>query len=592
MWSRRTCLAGLALSLLWFAGCRKAPVPAVEPQSSFLGAGEGVISASPLGLRAAAEGQGAAVASSHPLATAAALDAMSAGGNAVDAFVAASMMLTVVRPQSTGIGGGGFALVRTPDGAVRAYDYRETAPMDSRIEDYLDDAGEPVAERSRHHGLAVGVPGYVAGLWTLHQSYGLLPWSRLVEPAAVVAERGFPVGRHLAWAIDLVKEHLDEGARAVFLDDGRPRMEGDALVQPALARTLARIGAEGPDAFYRGAVAQDIVDTVRAAGGRLRREDLAGYRVRKVEPLRGSFFGHEVLTMPEPSAGGAQVLAMAEMMETWKLPEVLERGSSPGERAHYNAEAMRRSFLLRLAHSADTSEPSSRLDEAFPAAARAQLARSFQGHRASATAVLEPRLDTPASGHPNTSHLSIMDRSGMVVAATHTVNLLLGSAIVAPRSGVVLNNEMDDFSFKVNVANAFGLAGSSSNLIRPGARPVSSMSPTIVLDAAGRPALIVGTLGGTRIPTTVFQVMVGSLVEGVGLAEAVARPRVHHQALPDQVEIEEGEGGEALVEGLQARGHTIERKRPWCDVQAIGIDGGRVLAISDPRGEGAAGILE
>lgn len=538
-----------------------------------------------------ADGAHFAVATAHPLATRAARDVLEKGGTAVDALIAASFVLTVVAPQSTGIGGGGFAIVFPGDARpARAFDFRETAPHATQRSDYLTADGKAIAERSQHHGLAVATPGYVAGLWRLHRRYGSLPWASLVQPAVVTARRGFPVGRDLARSIALVQTFLNAPAKRVFLRDGAPLQAGDVLVQPALARTLQRIADVGPSAFYAGDMAADIVATAQAAGGKLNLDDLMQYDTRDFAPLTGRVAGLEVLTMPQPSAGGAQVLAMAEAFGG--LPADQRNGKDVDKLAHVLAEVMRRSFVLRLTYTGDVAKPAQSLDQAFPDAARKALNQTLDSKRATSTDKLPP-LAPGAVGetHANTSHVAIVDANGMAISSTHTVNLYLGSGLVT-EGGIVLNNEMDDFTFSMDASNFFGLAGSEQNLARPGARPVSSMSPSILLQD-GQPVLVVGSPGGTRIPTTVFQVLARHLFLMQPLDQAVAAVRVHHQAKPDSVWVEEGPLGDALVGGLQKRGHVVTRAPQWCNVQAVRrtcdkLKKCTVQAVSDPRQEGGA----
>ncbi len=544
-------------------------------------------------------GDDAAVATAHPLATRVAAQAIYQGGTAVDALVAASFMLTVVTPHSTGIGGGGFALVWP--GATQpatAWDFRETAPAGGKIADYLDANGRAVAGRSRNHGLAVGVPGYVAGLETLHRKYGKRPWAKLVLPAAEAAERGFAVGKGTAWAIAAVWKQLGEAERSILGNQGKPLKQGDILRHPALAKTLRKIAKDGSAGFYGGAVGAEIVSVVRARGGKLTTMDMTTYKVRQVAPMRGRFFGRDVLTMPQPSAGGAQFLAMAEFTEAFlrKLPKAERKAGDGAGALHALAEAMRRSFVLRFAYSGDTDKPAAGLGSVYPKRKRKRLARSFKVGKASKSASLILRGSTTGQGSgSHTSHVSIIDRQGMAVSSTHTVNLLFGAAIIAPVSGVWLNNELDDFAFNLKDSNAFGLAGNRAGLFRPGARPTSSMTPTIILEK-GKPRLLLGAPGGTRIPTAVFLTAFWHLQSGMPLQEASDHFRIHHQALADELWLEEGDTADFALAGLSARGHTVVRRVPWCNVQAIAVqpDGdakARYEAVSDKRGDGGAMCL-
>ncbi len=590
----------------------------------------------------AAAGKGGAVATAHPLATRAAAQALYRGGNAVDALVAASFTLSVVVPQSTGIGGGGFAIVVPPPappaskapaagqtpptaaqapaaepkapvaalpapsaapngaeeasvaGAPTAWDFRETAPLDGLLADYLDADGRPIAGRSTRHGMAVGTPGLVAGLWALHQRYGKLPWAELLQPAIDAADRGFALGEDVPAAFAAEAANLDETARALLAPGGRPLRQGDVLRQPAQAETLRAIAKGGADAFYRGEIAGDIVGTVRARGGKLTLRDLQSYRVRELPPLEGPVFGAKALTMPQPSAGGAQLLAMAELLQRWS-PGATPKGRGKTEprvltatEAHALAEAMRASFLLRFEFSGDDERSARRLDDVYPAKARLALARRYDPRRASDPP--PPAADRAGERHDNTSHISIIDSDGLAVASTQTINLWFGAGIVSRRTGIWLNNELDDFSYADGASNAFGLAASRANRFAPGKRPVSSMTPTVLLDARGKVEAVVGTPGGTRIPTTVLQVLYRQRVLGQDLAAAVAAPRLHHQALPHEIWLEP-EGSEWAF-GLQALGHRTVEKARWCNVQAVGrLGDGQWQAVADPRGEGGVMVV-
>lgn len=538
-----------------------------------------------------------AVATAHPLATRAATQMLERGGSAVDALVAASLVLTVVTPQSTGIGGGGFALVAPPQGQVRAFDFRETAPAATDVKDYLDASGKLVPERSQRHGLAVAVPGYLPGLWALHQRWGKLPWADTVQPAILVAGQGFDTGPPFRDALVATWLKLGTEAQQTFGRDGQPLALGARLAWPKLAQTL-RILAADPQALQRGPIAQELAETVQKAGGKLTLEDLQAYKVRELDPLEGDAFGHLTYTMPQPSAGGAQLLAMAEYLEAWQgqSPRHLPYSRDPAFAAHALAEAMRRSFALRLRFSGDPAVAAKTLDQAYPREAR-QALLPWNPRQATATADLPAVPPGKLEQHANTSHVSIRDGDGLVVSSTHTVNLLFGSGLMAARSGVLLNNEMDDFSFTTTDSNAFGLAGSAANLARPGARPVSSMTPLVVMQGPptqpGAPWLVLGSPGGTRITTTVLQVLFRVAHSGWPLTMAVAAPRLHHQALPDQVFVEAGPEGDDLRAGLAAHGHKVALMPRWCNVQALQAlpeGGGRLRwhAVADPRGEGTA----
>ncbi|MBP46519.1 MAG: hypothetical protein CMH53_01115, partial [Myxococcales bacterium] len=372
-----------------------------------------------------AQGDHFAAATAHSLATAEAQAALQRGGNAVDALVAASVMLTVVTPHSTGIGGGGFAVVWPGGGKpAQALDFREEAPGAGRLKQYLDAKGRHVAKRSQRHGLAVGVPGYVAGLWALHKRWGKLPWASLFVGAIDVAHKGFIMSPGLLHATVATWEQLHLSARMILYPwHNEPPSKAVVLRQPQLSETLRAIAIDGPSAFYRGAVAKDIVETVTAQGGVMTMQDLSSYKPRWRAPLTGNAFGAKVLTMPQPSAGGPQLLAMAEFMAGYlKGRQNTSLDSIAG--AHALVEAMRHSFELRLAFSGDPKQPATSLNQVYPRKHRRALLKRFDRKKATESVRIVPaRLPK----HINTSHVSIIDSQGMAVSSTHTVNLHFGS---------------------------------------------------------------------------------------------------------------------------------------------------------------------
>jgi len=547
-----------------------------------------------------ARGRGGAVATAHPLATAAALKALEQGGNAVDAAVAASFVLAVVEPQSTGVGGGGFAVVHVPalgdkHALARFYDFRESAPQLVTAADYLDEKEQPVPSRSQHHGLAVGTPGFVKGMEALHRAHGKLKWAQVVDPARRIADEGFAVSPRLSAAIAESVAFLSPAAKAIFMPGGRVPTAGDKLVQKQLALTLQLIRDNGADAIYQGPSADEIGNAVEKAGGRLGRRDLEAYRVRVKDPMRGKFFGNDVLTAPPPSAGGAQLLMASEMLGIYRLQEL---GEDSADAWHLVAEVMRRTFALRLEFIGDESP--AELPRLFAQKRAAELQASIDTSKATPSRSLASapapgpggRDRTPFERHANTSHVSVLDGSGMAVATTHTINLRMGSGLIAGDTGILLNNEMDDFALSEKSLNAFGLAGSPLNLVRPGARPVSSMTPVIVL-RDGKARLVVGSPGGTRITTAVMLVLLRRLVFDADIADAVDAPRIHHQMWPDQISVEKGRYPAAFLKELKVRGHDVGEAMPWCNVQAIEIAAdGKVTAVADPRGEGTAATTE
>jgi len=555
-------------------------------------------------LAASALSPKAAIATAHPVASEAGAEALRAGGNAVDAAVAAAFALSVVQNQSSGIGGGGFALVwLAREQKLTVLDFREVAPAAATPEMFLVD-GRPDPRRSRQGGLSVAVPGAVKGYAELARRFGKLPLPRLVEPAARAAEQGFALGRQHERAAQEMLECLreDPGAAADFLladgaaKDGprRPRRAGETLRRPDLARTLRLLGKD-PEAFYRGPLAERIAAAVRARGGILTAADLAAYRTVEREPLWGGYQGFRVATMPPPSAGGAIVLGLLQALQA---DDPRAGGYRPVAQLHAFLEVEKRLFAERAGRLADPAFlPGA--DAAARELASPEYARRL---RAAVGEQATPSASLPAGGGgagaapgggEHTTHLSVVDAEGNAVALTTTVNGYFGACLVVPGTGILLNDEMDDFDAAAGVPNQFGLVGSGVNLPAPGKRPLSSMAPTLAFDAQGRLVLAVGAPGGATIPSTVAQVILHALGEGMPLDQAVSTPRVHHQWLPDVV-VEEPWALDAASEAaLSLRGHALRRReRPFGDPQAAAIDWTTGLreAASEGRGEGRPAV--
>jgi len=551
-------------------------------------------------LAASAVSPRGAIATAHPLASEAGAEALRAGGNAVDAAVAAAFALSVVQNQSSGIGGGGFALVwMAKTRALTVLDFREVAPAAAAPDMFLVD-GRPDPRRSREGGLAVGVPGAVKGYAELARRFGRLPLPRLTERAARLAEQGFVVGRHHAEAAAAELECLraDPGARVEFLRAGaagpaaprEPHRPGDRLRRTDLARTLRQLGRD-PEAFYRGPLAARIAAAARARGGVLTAADLADYRTVEREPLWGSYRGHRVASMPPPSAGGAIVLGLLQALEG---DDPAAGGYRPVAQLHAFVEVERRLFAERAGRLADPAflpgADAAAQELASPAFARAL--RAAVGERATPSSTLGPAGPAPGGGE-HTTHVSVVDEEGNAVALTTTVNGFFGSCVVVPGTGILLNDQMDDFEAAAGVPNQFGLVGTGVNLPAPGKRPLSSMAPTLVFDAEGRVVLAVGSPGGSTIPSTVAQVVLRVLGDRMALDQAISMPRLHHQWLPDEVVVEPFGLDAASEEALRARGHAIRRRpRPFGNPQAAAIDWSTGLreAASEGRGEGAPAV--
>ncbi|HSO07358.1 MAG TPA: gamma-glutamyltransferase, partial [Pelomicrobium sp.] len=519
--------------------------------------------------------------SAHPLASVAGAEILAAGGNAFDAAVAVAAALGVVEPFSSGLGGGGFFLLhRSADRRDQLVDARETAPGAAAADMFLGTNGEPVPRASLDGPRAAAIPGTPAGLAWLAENYGRLPLEQSLAPAIRLAREGFPVDERFARVSGIAAQKLaaDPQARRVFLADGAPMAAGTRLRQPQLADTLAALARSGRSGFYQGPIAEELVRSVRASGGIWTAEDLAGYRVLEREPVRIRYGGATIVTAGLPSAGGLTLAQAFNALAQFDLPRLSE-----AERTHVIVEVLRRAYRDRARYLGDpdfVDGPWAKL--ADPAYAAAQAA-TIRLDRATPSAGL-------ASGPEgeNTTHFSIVDREGNRVAATLTINTLFGSGFVAGATGVLLNNEMDDFAVAPGFPNAYGLVGSRANAIAPGKRPLSSMSPTFVEDRRG--VLVLGTPGGSRIISMVLLAVLDYLgQEKPDLAAIVAAPRYHHQYLPDRIEVEPEGFSERWRAALAAKGHVVTvAARRWGNMQAVHVDGatGAATAASDPRGEG------
>ncbi len=530
---------------------------------------------------AAARTGGGVVAAENPLAADVGADVLREGGSAVDAAVATAFAACVLEPSSCGIGGGGFLVLWDPAARrARALDFRETAPARTRADLYRD-GDRAVVERSRRGGLAVGVPGEVAGLWEAHRRYGRLPWRRLVAPAARLARGGFPASEHLARQLTANAAALaaEPTLSAILLGAaGRPPARGTIVRNPDLATTLDAIGAAGPRAFYRGRVAAAIARAVRDSGGVLDVRDLASYRPRWREPLRVEYRGATVLTMPPPSGGGP---ALVTALRTLERHDVAALGVDSPTRWQLYAEILKHAFADRaqLAGDPDFGAPARRDAAAVPATritAAATHPPGFYG-----TAAPPP----PDSG---TSHVSVLSADGGAAALTTTINTGFGALVGVPGTGIVLNNQIDDFSF--DAPNLFGLVPGRANRIAPGKRPASSMTPTVAV-RDGRPVVAVGASGGPLIVSATLEVLTNVLDFGLSPEAAVAAPRVHHQWQPDVLLVEPGVRP-IDREALARIGHSL-REAPMVAAVSIATSGaGGFAGAGDPRKGGGAHLAE
>jgi len=534
-----------------------------------------------------------AVAADHAIASRAGAEMLQAGGNAVDAAVATSFTLSVVRPFSCGIGGGGFMVIHRPateaqDALSEAFNYRETTPRGVGPAYFVEEVGDRY-RASLRGGTASGVPGTVAGLHAAHAAHGRLDWALLLQPAIRAAEEGFVVDEaYLAAARGLIREYertpeLQERFAFMwqrFLREGRVAL-GDRIRNPEQAHALRLIATKGPDAFYRGEIADAIVKTIRADGGAMVAEDLAAYTTRRMRPLEFDSAGRRVLTMPPPSSGGV-ALAQIDGIYRRLLAAHPELDSDLALRAHLYVEASKHAFSDRAAFLADPDFVEVPVEwmisgetlDAYAASVRADETRAPEAYGSA----------PPLPDDAGTSHFSIVDADGMAVACTETINTGFGSQLAVEAFGFVLNNEMDDFTTTPGAANAYGLVQSDRNLPEPGKRPLSSMTPTIVLGPDGRIELVTGASGGPRIISIVAQTV---LEPGVlGHAPSLAYPTLHHQWLPDSIRHEPGLN-EGVIDGLQARAHELTEYGINAVAQTVRRvrrgDGWVWRAESDPR---------
>jgi gamma-glutamyltranspeptidase/glutathione hydrolase len=528
------------------------------------------------------------VASVDAIASRVGADVMKRGGNAVDAAVAVALTLAVTWPEAGNLGGGGFMLLRKADGTEEALDYRERAPLAATRDMYLDANGNVIKDASLVGYKAVGVPGTVAGLALAHKRHGKLPWTDVVEPARKLAVEGFPVSQYLArsLAVKRIVERMQNFPESwrIFQRNGKPYVTGDIFVQPELARTLARIQKDPTD-FYRGETARLIVADMQAHGGIVTADDFARYQPTVRKPLHGTYRGHEIITMPPPSSGGIALIEMLNMLEPTDIKSL---GWHSSQQVHTVVEVMRRAYADRAKYLGDTdfvSVPSTGLmSRAYAEQRRKDIDAS---HATDSKAVSD---GAPARYEsPQTTHFTIVDADGTVVASTYTLNESYGSAVTSPGTGFLLNDEMDDFTSKPGVPNTYGLIQGEANAIAPQKRPLSSMTPTIVMKD-GKVLFAVGSPGGSTIINTVLQVIVNVVDFGMNIQEAIDSPRFHHQWLPDKINWEQFEFSRDTTEVLVKMGHIFnEKPEAIGDAHAIAIapDGAR-LGASDPRRGGVA----
>ncbi|MER2603913.1 MAG: gamma-glutamyltransferase [Candidatus Competibacter phosphatis] len=495
------------------------------------------------------------------------LDILKKGGDAVDAAVAVGFALAVTLPQAGNLGGGGFMLTyNAQTRQTEAIDFRETAPAAAGRDLYLNEQGNVDEARIRFSHQAAGVPGTVAGLALAHERHGRLPWRQLVEPAAQLAERGFPVDAELARSLRETRERMapwPASMKSFFKADGSTYQPGETLAQPDLAASLKLIAEQGSKAFYKGEIAQRLVADMTAHQGLITLDDLKNYRALVRAPVRGNYRGYEIVSMPPPSSGGAHLIQILNILETWPLGEL---GHNSAATIHRMAEAMKLAYADRSEYLGDPDFTKVPVAGLISKAYAKELAASIDPNRAKPATAIKPGQPQRHESE-QTTHYSVVDRDGNAVAVTYTLNFGYGSGIVAAGTGILLNNEMDDFAAKPGVSNAYGLIGGDANAVGPGKRPLSSMTPTLVF-RNGQLLLVTGSPGGSRIITTVLQILLNVIDHGMNIAEATVAPRVHHQWLPDELRVEEGLSPDT-VRLLEAWGHKVVVKDTMGDTQSI-----------------------
>lgn len=525
-------------------------------------------------------GKNGMVASEQGLATQVGLDILKQGGNAIDAAVAVGFALAVVLPNAGNIGGGGFMVLHDDKtGKDVAIDFREIAPAKASRDMYLDNQGKVIDGKSLFTHDASGVPGTVAGMEYALKKWGTMPLSKVLEPAIKLADKGFIVSDVLAQTLKQEKSTLGKwsASKAIFFKNGEPLKSGDLLVQKDLAKSLRLIAKQGAKAFYQGEIATKIAKEMQSHGGTMTLEDLKAYKVVERQPIIGDYRGYKVVTMPPPSSGGVHLIEILNMLEHYPIKE---DGVNSAKNIHYMAESMKLAYADRSEYLGDPDFVKIPVTGLTSKAYANERVKTIDDNKARLSSTIKPGKPQPYESD-QTTHFSVMDKAGNAVAVTYTLNLNFGSGIVAAGTGILLNNEMDDFSVKPGVPNAFGLVGGAANAIEAKKRPLSSMTPTIVMKN-NKPWLVTGSPGGARIITTVLQSVVNTIDHEMNPAEAIITPRVHHQWLPDELRVEEGISPDT-IKLLQDKGHKVVTKAPMGRIQIIQADDSGFYGYSDPR---------
>ncbi|MCB9062279.1 MAG: gamma-glutamyltransferase [Halobacteriovoraceae bacterium] len=522
--------------------------------------------------------------------TEAAIKMFELGGNAFDAFAAASFTISVERPQSTGLGGGGFLVGKTKkDKTPFTLDFREKAPIKGNSKMFLDKTGAEIQGKSINGIFSVGVPGLVAGVLEIHEQYGKLSRQQVLGPAIELAQKGFEVYPELGKALEYRKDELAKhpSSKKIFFKDNRLLSVGDLLVQSDLAKTLKRISDFGKNEFYQGEIAKKIIEHSKKMNGILTFEDFTNYQTVKRSPVVGSLGNYKIYSMGPPSSGGIHIIQILNILKKFKFSE---SDFQKTQTIHKIAQAMQLAFADRSQFLGDT--------DFVKVPVKALTSQEYAEDLSEKMTSVALKQSSVAPGKPwpyespETTHFTIADTEGNVISSTQTINGYFGSGVVAKGTGIVLNNEMDDFSTRPGASNLFGAIGGDKNLVEPQKRPLSSMSPTIIFDSEGKFKMALGSPSGTRILTCVAQVILNHLVFGKNLYESVEATRIHHQWSPDTLFVEAPYFPEKMMDELRLLGYDLQKKELGCRVQAISVNSrNQLMGVSDSRGEGMASGL-
>ena len=528
------------------------------------------------------------VVSQEAIASQIGVDILKRGGNAIDAAVAVGFALAVTLPRAGNIGGGGFMLVHiAKDNKTIAIDYRETAPAKAHKDIFLDEKGNAVDKLSREHGLAVGVPGTVMGMEMALKQYGTMSLQQVLAPAIVLAKEGIEVTSDLANSLAGTKNRISQwpSSRAIFYrPDGSNFEVGDTLIQPELAHSLSLISKLGSKGFYQGETAEKMVTSIQQAGGVMTLSDLANYKVVEREPIRGTYRGYEVVSMPPPSSGGVHIIEMLNVLEQFPIDQF---GHNTAQTLHVMAESMKYAYADRSEFLGDPDFVDVPINNLISKDYAHQIANKIALNKTTPSSEIKPG-NIEGYESPQTTHYSVVDKWGNAVSNTYTLNFSYGSGLVATGTGILLNNEMDDFSVKPGVPNGYGLIGGEANSVKGNKRPLSSMSPTIVMKD-GKPFLVTGSPGGSRIINITLQIIMNVIDHQLNIAEASAAARVHHQWLPDFLWVERNLNQDT-ISLLEAKGHKVKVQQSIGSTQSIMVTEQGKYGSSDPRRAGSAAV--